>query len=62
MAKGPKFQFKIPNPRGLRAYTPVKFQDGKARSMLGQKPTDANQCAPTETEPVPQRYRLAGGC
>ncbi len=62
MAKGPKFEFKIPSPGGLDAYTPVKFQDGRAKSMLGQKPTDKNQCPPTEEEPVPQHYRLAGGC
>jgi hypothetical protein len=60
MAKS--YNFKIPNPRGLNAYTPTKFQDGRAKSMLNQKPTDKNQCAPTESEPVRRGYRMAGGC
>ncbi len=60
MAKGPKFEFKIPEPRGLNA----KPQYGKVveRALINQKPTDQNQLAPTPEYPVPARYRMGGGC
>lgn len=58
MAKGPKFEFKIA-PGGLDGPTPKRFVD---KNLMNAKPTDANQMAPTESQPVPARYRMAGGC
>lgn len=60
MAKGPKFEFKIPEPRGLDAK--VSYGKVKERDLINQKPTDANQLAPTADSPVPARYRMGGGC
>ena len=58
MAKGPKFQFKIPSPGGLNA--PVR-KNLHNYNPMGEKPTDSNQKAPDNANPVPQHYRLAGG-
>ena len=57
LAKGPKFQFKLEK-GGLGAKAAVKFQ---SYNPLPQKPTDANQKAPTVANPVSQRVQLAGG-
>lgn len=58
MAKGPKFQFKIPEPR-FGGTTPTKVKD---YNPAPRQPTDANQLAPTVGYPMPQRYRQGGGC
>lgn len=60
MAKGPKFEFKIPEPRGLNARP--SYSKIKERPLIDQRPTDKNQLAPTPEHPVPQRARMGGTC
>lgn len=59
MAKGPKYEFKIPQPSGLNA----KVYTGKLkeRPLYSQRPTDENQCAPTADSPVRNRVKMGGG-
>ncbi len=51
--------FKIPEPRGLDAG--VYTGKIKERNLISEKPTDANQLAPTPENPVPAHFRMAGG-
>ena len=60
MAKGPKFEFHIPEPRGLNAKP--SYSKVVQRPLMSQKPTDKNQLAPTTDYPVRARYRMGGGC
>ena len=60
MAKGRKFEFKIPQPSGLDAKP--SYAKVHERSPMSQQPTDANQLAPTPAYPVRRGYRAAGGC
>lgn len=60
MAKGPSFNFKIPEPRGLSAK--VHASKVVQRPLLSQKPTDKNQLAPNPEYPVRARVRMGGGC
>lgn len=55
MAKGSEFKLE---PGGLDAKVPTKFVD---RSLMGVKPQQ-QQFEPTKEAPVPQRYKMGGGC
>lgn len=54
-----KYEFRIPEPRGLDAKP--RMNKVHERPLMSQKPTDANQLAPTPAAPVPARYRMGGG-
>ena len=60
MAKGPKYEFKIPQPSGLNAKP--SYSKVVDRNLMSQRPTDKNQCEPTPSHPVRARYRMGGGC
>lgn len=59
MPKRTPNSFKI-EPGGLNAKP--GYGKVKERPLMKEKPTDANQLAPSTSYPVPQRYRMAGGC
>lgn len=54
-----RFEFHI-QPGGLNAKP--GYSKVIERPLMKEKPTDANQLAPSTTSPVPAHHRMAGGC